>query len=210
MNPKTFSKGESRKILMGTNALINKWSFLSLKQLSIHMHILGSSGMGKTFFLEHLIKSLIDLKAGVCVIDPHGDLYQRLLKYVVRKRLEEKVILFDPNDRDWAVGLNYLEYDEKNFSATSHASLVMRGLSRVFGGENQDIKPQLSRWERNTLIPLVQTHQTLVEIPLFPDFSKFVCFTICNNLSSSLYWFVFGLSNNPFYYIISNLSGKHL
>jgi len=131
------------------------------------MHIVGSSGMGKTFLLEHLVKSLIDLKAGVCVIDPHGDLYQRLLKYVVRKKLERKVVLFDPNDRDWVVGLNYLEYDEKNFSPTSHASLVMRGISRVFGGENQDIKPQLSRWERDTLIPLVQTRQTLVEIPLF-------------------------------------------
>jgi len=160
-------KNKGMKILIGTNALISRPTFLSLKQLSIHMHILGSSGMGKTFLLEHLARSLIDLKKGICVIDPHGDLYQRLLKYVVRKRLEKKVILFDPNDRDWAVGLNYLEYDEKNFSPTSHASLVMRGISRVFGDENQDTKPQLSRWERDALIPLVQTGQTLVEIPLF-------------------------------------------
>jgi len=160
-------KNKEMKILIGTNALINRPAFLSLKQLSIHMHILGSSGMGKTFLLEHLARSLIDFKQGICVIDPHGDLYQRLLKYVVRKRLEKKVILFDPNDRDWAVGLNYLEYDEKNFSPTSHASLVMRGISRIFGDENQDVKPQLSRWERDTLIALVQTRQTLVEIPLF-------------------------------------------
>jgi len=162
-----LSKEKENKILIGNNALINRRTYLSLEQLSIHMHIVGSSGMGKTFLLEHLVKTLIDLKVGVCVIDPHGDLYQRLLKYVVRKRLEKKVILFDPNDRDWAVGLNYLEYDDENFSPTSHASLVMRGISRVFGDENQDTKPQLSRWERDTLIPLIQTGQTLVEIPLF-------------------------------------------
>jgi len=160
-------KNRLKRILMGNNALINRRTYLSLDQLSIHMHLVGSSGMGKSKLLEHLVRSLINLKAGVCVIDPHGDLYQRLLKYVVRKRLEKKVILFDPNDRDWAVGLNYLEYDEKNFSPTSHASLVMRGISRVFGDENQDTKPQLSRWERDALIPLVQTGQTLVEIPLF-------------------------------------------
>ena len=162
-----LSKEKENKILIGNNALINRRTYLSLEQLSIHMHLVGSSGMGKTFLLEHLVKTLIDLKAGVCVIDPHGDLYQRLLKYVVRKRLEKRVILFDPNDREWAVGLNYLEYDDKNFSPTSHASLVMRGISRVFGDENQDTKPQLSRWERDTLIPLIQTGQTLVEIPLF-------------------------------------------
>ena len=160
-------KNKEMRILIGTNALISRPTFLSLKQLSIHMHILGSSGMGKTFLLEHLARALIALKKGICVIDPHGALYQRLLKYVVRKRLERKTILFDPNDRDWAVGLNYLEYDQKNFSPTSHASLVMRGISRVFGDENQEAKPQLSRWERDTLIPLVQTGQTLVEIPLF-------------------------------------------
>ena len=167
MSRKNFLRDKSKKILVGTNALINRRTLLSLDQLSIHMHLVGSSGMGKSKLLEHLVRSLIDLKKGVCVIDPHGDLYQKLLKYVVRKRLEKKVILFDPNDRDWAVGLNYLEYDEKNFSPTSHASLVMRGISRVFGDENQDTKPQLSRWERDALIPLVQTGQTLVEIPLF-------------------------------------------
>jgi len=167
LSRKNFLRDKSKKILVGTNALINRRTLLSLDQLSIHMHLVGSSGMGKSKLLEHLVRSLIDLKKGVCVIDPHGDLYQKLLKYVVRKRLEKKVILFDPNDRDWAVGLNYLEYDEKNFSPTSHASLVMRGISRVFGDENQDTKPQLSRWERDALIPLVQTGQTLVEIPLF-------------------------------------------
>ncbi|NQS90027.1 DUF87 domain-containing protein, partial [Patescibacteria group bacterium] len=106
-------KNRPKRILIGNNALINRRTYLSLEQLSIHMHIVGSSGMGKTFLLEHLVKTLIDLKVGVCVIDPHGDLYQRLLKYVVRKRLERKVILFDPNDREWAVGLNYLEYDDE-------------------------------------------------------------------------------------------------
>ena len=160
-------KEKENKILIGNNALINRRTYLSLEQLSIHMHIVGSSGVGKSKLLEYLVRSLIDLKVGVCVIDPHGDLYQRLLKYVVRKKLEKKVILFDPNDREWAIGLNYLEYDHENFSPTSHASLVMRGISRVFGDENQDTKPQLSRWERDTLIPLIQTGQTLVEIPLF-------------------------------------------
>lgn len=164
-----LSKEKENKILIGNNALINRRAYLSLEQLSIHMHIVGSSGMGKSKLLEYLVRSLIELKTGVCVIDPHGDLYQRLLRYVVRKRLEKKVILLDPNDRDWAVGLNYLEYDEKNFSPESHADMVMRGISRVFGDENQDVMPLLSLWQTNTLIPLIQAHQTLAEAPFFLD-----------------------------------------
>jgi len=85
-------KEKENKILIGNNALINRRTYLSLEQLSIHMHIVGSSGVGKSKLLEYLVRSLIDLKVGVCVIDPHGDLYQRLLKYVVRKKLEKKVI----------------------------------------------------------------------------------------------------------------------
>ena len=42
------------------------------------MHVLGTSGAGKSFFLESFIKELILHGRGACIINPHGDLYKRL------------------------------------------------------------------------------------------------------------------------------------
>src|SRR5688572_22102671 len=38
-----------------------------------HVHRIGTTGGGKTKFLEHCIRQDIANGSGVCVIDPHGD-----------------------------------------------------------------------------------------------------------------------------------------
>jgi len=154
-------------ILLGKNALNGKDVFLKQKGKEVHMHIIGSSGAGKSKFMEHLMREDIKAGRGFCLVDPHGDLYQNILKYVVRRRMEKRVILIDPNDEEWSVGLNYLEYNKEIMSSASHASSVMSGISKVFGGENTDIAPRLQRWERNTLVPLIERQLTLIEMTGF-------------------------------------------
>src|ERR1700722_8278519 len=62
-------------LLLGTNLANSLPVFLTPKLLSTHLHILGSTGVGKSFLMEAIIKSLILQGAGVVLIDPHGDLY---------------------------------------------------------------------------------------------------------------------------------------
>jgi len=164
-----LGKPKSARIHIGTNTLNNRKIWVNDDQRAIHMHVLGRSGQGKTYLLEHMIRSDIDNRRGLCLIDPHGDLYERVLKYCVRKRLHNKVILIDPNDYQWAVGLNYLEYNSAIYSATSHAGIVMRGIAKVFGGESPETMPRLQRWERNALVPLIQAKLTLIELFDFLD-----------------------------------------
>lgn len=154
-------------ILLGENALNGKDVFLKQKGKQVHTHIIGSSGAGKSKFLEHLMREDIKAGRGFCLVDPHGDLYQNILKYIVRRRMEKKVILIDPNDEEWSVGLNYLEYNKDIMSSASHASSVMAGIAKVFGGEDTDIAPRLQRWERNTLVPLIERELTLIEMTGF-------------------------------------------
>src|SRR5689334_12861395 len=89
-------------LLLGNNLANSLPVFLTPKLLSTHLHILGSTGVGKSFFLEAIIKSLILQGRGVVLIDPHGDLYHRLLSFCswlsVQKPqlgLHRRVIPFD-------------------------------------------------------------------------------------------------------------------
>jgi len=162
-----LGKRKSPRVHIGTNTLSDRDVWVNDDQRAIHMHVLGRSGQGKTYLLESMIRSDIDNGRGLCLIDPHGDLYERIVKYCVRKRLQKRVILIDPSDTEWAVGLNYLEYNSDIYDAPSHASQVMKGIAKVFGGEKTETMPRLQRWERNALIPLISSQLTLIELHEF-------------------------------------------
>jgi hypothetical protein len=162
-------KKEKGKMVIGTNALNNQPVTLTSKDMNSHMHILGTTGAGKSKEMEDMMRYHISNGDGICLLDPHGDVYKNMLDYVTLKQMGRKVILIDPNDEDWAVGINYLEYDPKLRSSTSHASEVMKGIAKVFGGEDTDIMPRLQRWERNALIPLIERKFTVVELSQIVD-----------------------------------------
>lgn len=80
-----------------------------------HMYILGATGTGKTTLLSTMIYKDIHNNKGVCVIDPHGDLMQKILGTIPKNRIKD-VVYFNPLDRNFPVGLNILELSE-NLSA---------------------------------------------------------------------------------------------
>src|SRR5438128_2057983 len=60
-----------------------------------HAHVIGTTGSGKTKFLEHCIQQDIASGRGVCVVDPHGNhpdsLYRSVLGWLdERGRSEER------------------------------------------------------------------------------------------------------------------------
>jgi type IV secretory pathway TraG/TraD family ATPase VirD4 len=48
------------------------------------MHVIGKTGTGKSNFLEWLLRQDIDAGEGVTLIDPHGDLAERVVAYAKR------------------------------------------------------------------------------------------------------------------------------
>src|SRR5205085_3664138 len=109
LDPKLFGKilappGPKGSIRLGQSLSEAGEVHLTPKDLSTHMHVLGGTGVGKSLFLQLLIKELILAGHGVCVIDPHGSLYRDMLNfcaYVARHKdgqkldLGRRVIPFD-------------------------------------------------------------------------------------------------------------------
>ncbi|MEK7166821.1 MAG: type IV secretion system DNA-binding domain-containing protein, partial [Patescibacteria group bacterium] len=73
-----------------------------------HMYIIGKSGVGKSKFLELLIRQDIAYGYGVGLIDPHGDLIETILNFIPKERIND-VILIDPSDLNYPVSFNPLQ-----------------------------------------------------------------------------------------------------
>lgn len=65
-----------------------------------HTHLIGASGEGKSTTEENMILDDIEKGDGVAVLDPHGDMVERLLCLIQEKHVE-RVIYFNPADPDW-------------------------------------------------------------------------------------------------------------
>ena len=74
---------------------------------SRHVHMIGVPAMGKSSEMENLILQDIDRGAGVAVLDPHGDLVERLLCLIPAPHVD-RTIYFDPGDPEWVPLWNLL------------------------------------------------------------------------------------------------------
>lgn len=96
---------------------------LILEERLRHVHIIGSTGSGKSNLLTHLIKQDIVNGNGVCVIDPHGDLIDSVIGHIPEHRLKD-VILIDPSDTEYSIGLNLLSAKSYNEQMVLESDLV--------------------------------------------------------------------------------------
>lgn len=81
---------------------------LTLDERRRHMYIIGATGTGKTTALLHMIHNDLKNGKGLAVVDPHGDLTQRLLGVIPKDRIND-VVYFNPYDIEQPVALNILE-----------------------------------------------------------------------------------------------------
>ncbi len=149
----------------------NRRTAIKQKHRKEHLLALGVSGSGKTYFLEQAIRQDIEAGRGVCVLDPSGDLYNRLVKYCHINRfkhsLKDRLIIINPQDEEWSIGLNYLEILNAKTTPSTQAGVVSRGISKVFGDEDLEDKPRLDLWQTSTILPLIKAGLTLEDGLLF-------------------------------------------
>ena len=131
-----------------------------------HMQILGASGRGKSKFMEHLIREDILEKRGLCLIDPHGYLYDDVVKWCATKRFlgRRKIVLFDPSSGGWTFGFNPLNFANQNSEEIAYCvDAMVKACAQVWGGEDQNRTPLLKRCLRATFHVLVEESLTLHE-----------------------------------------------
>lgn len=91
-----------------------------------HMYVLGKSGTGKSTLIENLIIQDIYNNQGVAVIDPHGDLVEKIIKTIPEHRVND-VIYFNPSDTKFHIGFNVLQVDDIEYK-----HVVASGLMGIF------------------------------------------------------------------------------
>lgn len=159
-----------------------------------HFYIVGQTGTGKSVLLQEMIRQDILNGEGVCLIDPHGDLAERVLGLVPPERVED-VIYFNPADLERPIGLNMLEYDPKYPEAKT---FVVNELLEIFE-KLYNLKalgfggPVFEQYMRNSLLLVMEdpaSGNTLIEVPKVLADANFRKYKLskCKNIVVKNFW----------------------
>ena len=73
-----------------------------------HFYIIWQTGTGKSTALLTMAQQDVPLWNGFCLIDPHGDLCEHILKYIPKERIDD-LIYFDFANTDYPIGFNMFD-----------------------------------------------------------------------------------------------------
>jgi hypothetical protein len=145
---------------------MNTKKILTTHQRSTHTYVIGQPGTGKSRALESWIMQDIFAGRGVCVIDPHGDLYNNLTFRIAKfPRLWGRVILVDPMDKKWTVGINPLK--AIHGQNKERVSLFMIDIMVKVWGLQSSSTPRLLWLLTNTFLALSELDLSLTDLPEF-------------------------------------------
>lgn len=159
-----------------------------------HFYVIGQTGTGKSVLLQEMIKQDMENGEGVALIDPHGDLAEKILGLIPASRAED-VIYFNPGDSERPLGLNMLEYDQK---FPESKTFVVNELIEIFE-KLYNLKalgfggPVFEQYMRNALLLIMEDPEsgnTLLEVPKVLADAAFRKFKLlrCKNIVVKNFW----------------------
>lgn len=153
-----------RPTLLGHDANNEHYGFTK-KQRENHTHVIGSTGTGKSKFLELMIRQDIENRnCGMCLLDPHGKLYEDILAYVAttKSSLADRIVTFNPfNDLDSIVGFNPIPSDQGRFDYIEEN--FISACLKAWGQDDIHETPRITRWLQNIVHTLLMNDMTLLE-----------------------------------------------
>lgn len=137
------------------------------KDRSGHIYCIGKTGTGKSTLLLNMAIDDIYAGKGVGIIDPHGDLSEKILDHIPKERIKD-VIYFTGCDTLFPIAFNPLYNvgaEERHLVASNIISTLKRIWIDSWG-------PRLEHILRNTILTLAHyPHATLLDIqPLLLDY----------------------------------------
>jgi hypothetical protein len=151
-----------------------------------HMAVFGSTGVGKTTFLQNIVSQDIARGDGLLVIDPHGDFAERALTLVPPSR-NNQVCYVNLTDSAYPVGFNVLEDPGADQRAVLADGVVsgMRAIWIDMWG------PRLEQVLRHSIMALIETpNASLALLPrllIDADFRARVLARVTNPLTRAFF-----------------------
>ena len=132
-----------------------------------HIAILGKTGTGKSSLLRFLCEQDIRDNRGFVFFDLHGDATSALARLIAAEEqrrgesLAHRLVVFDPSDREYSVGINVLEAEDPQSAYVQLAEItqILRDRWRLeaFGARTEELL-------RNSLQVLAENRMTIVEL----------------------------------------------
>ena len=144
-----------------------------------HLYAIGKTGTGKTTLLETLIRQDIESGKGIALIDPHGDLVERIAENIPAHRKDD-LVYFNVPDASQPWGYNPLKHVRQD-----KRPLAASGLLEVFKKMWDDSwGPRMEHIIRNSLLALLDmpdaTLPDILRMLIDEDFRKKVALNTSN------------------------------
>jgi TraM recognition site of TraD and TraG/Type IV secretion-system coupling protein DNA-binding domain len=158
-----------KTIPLGHNAIGSPISLMP-EDRKTHIHVIGSSGSGKSKFLEWMMRGDLRNRQGFCLLDPHGTLYDDIAAYAAHHVLDREIVLLNLSKPDAVIGFNPF----RQAPGADISVQVDRRLSSIFhawGVANADTTPTLERTLRLVFTVMLEQKLGLPQAAHLIDFN---------------------------------------
>lgn len=143
---------------------------LTKSDLATHLHGIGASQRGKSRLIARITRDLIKAGEGLCLIDPHGTLYEGVLNWLayVDPQLSD-IHLLDPSNTEKIVGFHpfHLAGAQTEERIMTKVDRMVEATLRVWGVAEATNAPRLERWLRCLFYIIVEQGHSLEIVRFF-------------------------------------------
>lgn len=136
-----------------------------------HTHVIGASRFGKSnFLMGQILQDIENSEAGLCLIDPHGSLYDDIVSHLACEYPEtfaKRVILFEPaNPLLNCIGFNPIPTLQDITNISYVAECITHAFFLVWGHDPNEY-PRILNWLQNLCYLVVRFQKKLTDIYTF-------------------------------------------
>jgi hypothetical protein len=151
--------------------LNNQPLYLSPRDLSQGVLLVGAPGSGKTVLLKKKCRTHMRAGDPFCVIDKMGTLVDDLLNYycyckATGRRIKD-IVLFKASDGSWVLPWN--PFAQRHGEISVQVDRQVSAVLRVWGQDSGDQTPLLEKWLKVLFFVLIESHLTFFEAATLLD-----------------------------------------
>jgi hypothetical protein len=158
-----------RSLHLGYN-VIGRPVRLAPEDRKTHMHVIGSSGSGKSKFLEWMMRGDLRNRQGFALLDPHGTLYDDVLQYCGHHVINHDIVLLDLSRPGSIIGFNPFQRPVQGHISV-HVDRRITATMHAWNTPNTDETPTLARTLRLIYTVMLETNLGLPQIAHLIDFN---------------------------------------